>query len=212
MTTALELRDLALGYESQIASGINLIVEPGEIVAITGPSGCGKSTLLLTVLGALPALGGSVLVNDKAVTDLPIHERGIGVVFQEPLLFPHLNVLQNVAYGLRNWSSSDAQLRTSRLMELAEITELAQRSVDQLSGGQAQRVALVRALAPSPAVLLLDEPMSALDTDLRTRLGEDIRALLKTSNTAAIYVTHDLDEAARVADRVLKFVDLATWH
>ena len=206
MKPRLETRDLALGYEGQVfAEGIDLVLQPAEIVAILGPSGSGKSTLLGTIAGVVPAMGGRILVDDVDVTDVPIHRRGIGLLFQEPLLFPHLSVAGNVAYGLRRhgWAKADARRRALELLSWVDLDGYADRSVDEISGGQAQRVALARALAPEPAVLLLDEPFSALDLDLRQRLAADVARTLREQRVAALHVTHDPGEADAVADRVV---------
>jgi thiamine transport system ATP-binding protein len=206
MSPRLETRDLALGYEGTVfADGIDLELQPAEIVAILGPSGSGKSTLLGTIAGVVPAMSGRVLVDGVDVTDLPIHRRGIGLLFQEALLFPHLSVAGNVAYGLRRhgWTKADARLRALELLSWVDLDGYADRSVDEISGGQAQRVALARALAPQPAVLLLDEPFSALDLDLRQRLAADVARTLREQGVAALHVTHDPGEAAAVADRVV---------
>jgi thiamine transport system ATP-binding protein len=185
-------------------------VAPGEIVAITGASGSGKSTLLSTIAGVLPARSGRILVNDVDVTRTPIHLRGVGLVFQEPLLFPHLDVRDNVGYGLRRHGATraEADRRADELLEWVDLSGYGEQSVEELSGGQAQRVALARALAPGPAVLLLDEPFSALDIDLRQRLATEVAALLRAQRVAALHVTHDSVEAATVADRVLELAEI----
>lgn len=211
MTARLETRDLALGYEGQVfARGIDLRLAPAEIVAVLGPSGSGKSTLLGTIAGVVPAAGGTVLVDGRDVTHEPIHRRGIGLIFQEPLLFPHLSVTDNVAYGLRRhgMTRSDARARAEELLAWVDLGGYGDRRPDELSGGQAQRVALARALAPQPAVLLLDEPFSALDLDLRQRLAADVARTLREAGVAALHVTHDPQEAAAVADRVVTLAEI----
>ncbi|MHB1164694.1 MAG: ABC transporter ATP-binding protein [Candidatus Nanopelagicales bacterium] len=206
MTSRLEAVDLAIGHGTVIADGLSLAVAPAEIVAIVGPSGSGKSTLLASLTGVVPAMGGQVLVDGIDVTTWPAHRRRIGMIFQEPLLFPHLDVGDNVAYGLRRLGQGRREARGQAIEALAwvDLDGYADRPVEQLSGGQAQRVALARALAPRPAVLLLDEPFSALDADLRQRLAADVAELLRREATAAVHVTHDLGEAAAMADRVLR--------
>jgi thiamine transport system ATP-binding protein len=201
---------LTIGYPGRtVARGISLQVDPAELVAIVGPSGSGKSTLLSTIAGVLPAQGGSILLDGRDVTHRAIHERGIGLVFQEPLLFPHLSVSDNVRYGLRRQRvpQEAARRRVDELLEWLDLGGYGPRSVEELSGGQAQRVALARAMAPRPAVLLLDEPFSALDTDLRQRLAGDVAAVLRREVVSAIHVTHDLGEATAMSDRVLRFTD-----
>lgn len=211
-TPRLETRGLALGYEGQaFASGIDLQLAPAEIVAVLGPSGSGKSTLLGTIAGVVPAAGGTVLVDGRDVTHEPIHRRGIGLIFQEPLLFPHLSVSDNVAYGLRRhgMGRADARARAEELLAWVDLAGYGDRRPDELSGGQAQRVALARALAPQPAVLLLDEPFSALDLDLRQRLAADVARTLRQAGVSALHVTHDPQEAASVADRVVTLADIS---
>jgi len=207
----LETRGLALGYEGQVfARGIDLRLAPAEIVAVLGPSGSGKSTLLGTIAGVVPAAGGTVLVDGRDVTHEPIHRRGIGLIFQEPLLFPHLSVSDNVAYGLRRhgMARADARARAEELLAWVDLAGYGDRRPDELSGGQAQRVALARALAPQPAVLLLDEPFSALDLDLRQRLASDVARTLRQAGVAALHVTHDPQEATAVADRVVTLAEI----
>jgi thiamine transport system ATP-binding protein len=210
-TPRLETRDLALGYEGEVfARGIDLSLQQAEIIAILGPSGSGKSTLLGTIAGVVPAMGGTILVDGRDVTSAPIHQRGIGLVFQEPLLFAHLSVVDNVGYGLRRQGASRAQARerASDLLDWLDLGDYRDRSVDELSGGQAQRVALARALAPQPAVLLLDEPFSALDLDLRQRLADEVAQMLRHEGVAALHVTHDPSEAATVANRVVTLASI----
>lgn len=202
--TGLELRKLAIGYGAPIKSDINFTADQGEIVAITGPSGCGKSTLLQTVLGALAPLAGRVLLGERDVTALPVHLRGIGVMYQEPLLFPHLSIAENIGYGLRKWDAAARHQRVAALLELIDLGAVGA-NVKELSGGQQQRVALARALAPEPPVLLLDEPLSSLDEELRNELLPQLRTMLKQSSTTALVVTHNRAEAAELADRVLDF-------
>jgi thiamine transport system ATP-binding protein len=207
MTARLSTVGLLVGHEgAALLPAVDLDVAPREIVAVVGASGVGKSTLLATIAGILPPVGGRVRVDGIDVTDRPIHERGIGLVFQEPLLFPHLDARDNVAYGLRRLGlpRSVARAQAEDLLAWVGLAGLERRPVSTLSGGQAQRVALARAVAPEPAVLLLDEPFSALDGDLRERLATEVAALLRERGTAALHVTHDQGEAAAVADRILR--------
>lgn len=213
MTPRLQVQDLALGYEGTVFwHGIDLSVEKSEIVAILGPSGSGKSTLLSTIAGVVPAPAGRILVDGRDVTSAPIQERNVGLIFQEPLLFPHLDVGTNIAYGLRRhgWSRADATARAVELLAWLDLAGYERRRVDELSGGQAQRVALARALAPQPAVLGLDEPFSALDADLRQRLATEVAAMLREAGVAALHITHDAQEAAAIADRVIELSSLGT--
>ena len=211
MTPRLQTDGLALGYEGTVfARGIDLVLAPAEIVAVLGPSGSGKSTLLNTIAGVVPAMGGRILVDGVDITDQPIHRRGVGLIFQQPLLFPHLDVRDNVAYGLRRQGVGrvEARARADELLTWVDLGGLGDRRAQELSGGQAQRVALARALAPRPSVLLLDEPFSALDLDLRQRLATDVATTLREHDVAALHVTHDPGEAATVADRVVRLEDL----
>ena len=204
--TGLTLDGLVIGYERALVPPIDLHIASGCITAVLGASGSGKSTLLQTIAGVVPALAGRVLVDDRDITELPMHERGVGLVFQEPLLFTHLNVVDNVAYGLRRHGLTRAQARTEAadLLAWVGLAGYEHRPVRELSGGQAQRVALARALAPSPRVMLLDEPFSALDVELRTRLAAEVPALLRERGCAACYVTHDPGEAEAIADEVVR--------
>ena len=209
----LAVEDLALGYEGEVfMRGIALSVDASEIVAILGPSGSGKSTLLGEIAGVVPTPAGRVLVDGVDVTDAPIHRRGVGLIFQEPLLFPHLDVSGNIAYGLRRhgMSRTAAAVRATELLSWLGLEGYQHRRVSELSGGQAQRVALARALAPEPAVLCLDEPFSALDSDLRRRLVGDVSAMLREAGVAAVHVTHDEQEAEAIADRVIELSSLGS--
>lgn len=200
-TNGLELRDLRFGYDHDLGDSVNVTVGPGSVLAVVGPSGCGKSTLLATIAGITPARGGSILIDGRDVTEAPIQQRRVAMVFQEPLLFPNLNVRDNVGYGPRRAGASRSQARAKaeQLLEWVGLEGLGQRSVDQLSGGQAQRVSLARALAAEPRVLCLDEPFSALDAPLRARLAEDILGIIKQANIPAVHVTHDPLEAESMA-------------
>lgn len=183
---------------------VALTVAPGEVVALLGPSGCGKSSLLRAVAGLEPVAGGRVLWDGVDVGHVPVHLRGFGLMFQDGQLFAHRNVAGNVEYGLRMHGMPKAA-RRARVAELLDVVGLPgseNRSVATMSGGERQRVALARALAPQPQLLLLDEPLSALDRALRERLASDLRAALVATGTTALFVTHDHDEAFTVADRV----------
>jgi thiamine transport system ATP-binding protein len=190
---------------------VGLAVGPGEVVALLGPSGSGKSTLLQVVAGLLAPDAGRVSWAGRDLTNVAAHQRGFGLVFQDALLFPHLDVAGNVGYGLKVSGAPRARVsaRVAELLALVELDGYATRAVATLSGGEAQRVALARALAPAPRLLLLDEPFGALDRELRDRLAVDVRALLHWLGTPAVHVTHDLAEAELVGDRVLHLADLA---
>jgi thiamine transport system ATP-binding protein len=186
---------------------ISLTIATGEVVALTGRSGSGKSTLLKVIAGLVAPTSGSVEIDGSDVTAMATHQRGVGLVFQDRVLFPHLNVAQNVEFGLLQVrprpSRHDRLDRVDSLLRLVGLPGFAGRSVTNLSGGEAQRVALARALAPRPKVLLLDEPLGALDLETRSRLTTDLATLLRAEGTTALHVTHDPTEAARIADRVM---------
>lgn len=203
----LQLRELRVGYDTPLREPINATVAAGTVLGILGPSGCGKSTLLATVAGLQLPLAGSVLLGDEDITRTPVHQRHISIVFQQPMLFTHLDVVDNVAYGLRRqgWAQIPARERAEELLTWVGLEGLGQRAVDTLSGGQAQRVAIARALAPRPRALLLDEPFSALDAPLRGRLVEEVGALIRTSEIPAIHVTHDPAEAQALCGEILQW-------
>ncbi len=183
----------------------SLQVEPGEILALLGPSGCGKTTMLRIIAGLENAdAGGRVFFDNDDVTRVPIEKRSVGMVFQSYALFPNMSVRQNIAYGLKvkGVVASETNERVERLMQFCQLTRFAERNIAQLSGGQRQRVALARAVAPQPRVLLLDEPLSALDAALRDQLRNELAALLRQFSITAIFVTHDQAEAMAIADRV----------
>lgn len=204
-STALDVERLTVRYGRVSAvDDLTLSVAAGEVVALLGASGCGKSTLLRAVAGLETAVTGSVRWAGVELRDVPVHRRGFGLMFQDGQLFPHRNVASNVAFGLRMAGVDKAEQarRTAELLELVGLVGYDRREVATLSGGEQQRVALARSLAPEPRLLLLDEPLSSLDRTLRERLGADLRDILTTTGTTALYVTHDQDEAFTVADRV----------
>lgn len=186
---------------------VSLHVEAGEIVVLLGASGSGKSSLLRGIAGLEPLSSGRVCWDSVDITDTPTHQRGFGMMFQDAQLFPTRTVAGNVAYGLHTWSPSRRREQVERMLDLVGLAGYGSRRVDELSGGQAQRVALARSLAPNPRVLLLDEPLSALDRALRESLADEVARSLRATNTTAIYVTHDHDEAFRVADRLAVMAD-----
>lgn len=201
----LDVRDVTVSFDGSIVlDGVNLHVAAGEVVALLGPSGSGKSTLLRVVAGLITPDRGSVVVNGIDVTAMPTHRRSVGMVFQNEHLFPHLSVGGNIGFGLRV-AGIGTRARTEKVDELLDLVGLhgfASRRIDNLSGGEAKRVALARSLAPAPKVLLLDEPLTGLDRDLHDRLVQDVSEILKRSATTAVWVTHDQDEAAEVAQRI----------
>jgi thiamine transport system ATP-binding protein len=214
MTAAgLDIRHVRVVYGDRvILDDVSLCVARGEIVAVLGPSGSGKSTLLRVIAGLVRPVSGNVLIDDVDVTATPTHRRGVGLVFQNNMLFPHLDVGDNVAYGLRiaGVPAAERRERVARLLGLVGLAAHAQRDPSTLSGGEAARVAVARSLAPEPRVLLLDEPLSGLDHDLRYALADDLRRVIRDAATTAIVVTHDPVEAQRIADRVVRLAELTS--
>ncbi len=206
----LQIRHLSKRFgETEAVVDVSFGVAPQEIVAILGPSGCGKSTVLHMIAGLEAPDRGQVLWDGEPLAPIPPHERGFGLMFQEFALFPHMNVEDNVAFGLRMQKMTSAQIR-QRLAEVLELVGLRgfeTREVDRLSGGERQRVALARALAPKPRLLMLDEPLGALDRTLKERLMLELPQILRATRQTAVYVTHDQEEAFAVADRVVVMDD-----
>jgi putative spermidine/putrescine transport system ATP-binding protein len=208
MTVAIRLEGCVKTFAdgTRALERLDLDVASGETLAVLGPSGCGKTTALRLIAGLdFPDPGGRVFFDDEDVTDLPIEKRNVGMVFQSYALFPNMDVAQNVAYGLkvRGEPAPKIAARVGEMLAMTGLRDLAGRRIDQLSGGQRQRVALARAIAPSPRILLLDEPLTALDAKLRDRLRAEIDALLRAVGITAIYVTHDQAEAMALGDRVV---------
>ncbi len=181
---------------------VSLDVPAGAIAALLGPSGCGKTTLLRIVAGLEPADSGTVRVAGEPVDGVPPHLRGFGLMFQDYALFPHLDVAGNVAFGLRGLARAERERRVAELLELVGLRGYGSRRVYDLSGGERQRVALARALAPRPRLLMLDEPLAALDRTLRERLQDELRSILRAVGVTTLYVTHDQEEAFALADVV----------
>ena len=199
----LSVRGLAVAYgDLRAVDGVDLDVAAGEIVALLGASGSGKSSLLRAVAGLEDVAGGEVAWDGRSMVRVPVHKRGFGLMFQDGQLFEHRDVGSNIAYGLTDLPRAQRGERVREMLELVGLPGFERRRVTTLSGGQAQRVALARALAPEPRLLLLDEPLSALDRALREQLATDVRTILRRGGTTALYVTHDQDEAMTVADRV----------
>lgn len=190
---------------TQALKPTSLVVEPGEVMALLGPSGCGKTTLLRLVAGLeVPDAGGSLHFGDADVTGLPVEQRGIGMVFQHYALFPHLSVAANIGYGLkvRGVPADQQRRRVGEMVDLVRLQGLEHKRPAELSGGQRQRVALARAVAVRPRVLLLDEPLTALDAKLKESLRSELAALLRQLHITALHVTHDQHEALAIADRL----------
>jgi ABC-type Fe3+/spermidine/putrescine transport system ATPase subunit len=203
--SVLRAHDLVIGYETPLTDALNFSVGPGEILVVVGESGCGKSTLLSTLAGVTAPLSGEIFLGDQNLHGVPIYRRHIGLVFQDPLLFPHLSLLDNIGYSLRAGGASKnvSRARATELLEWVGLSEVAGQRTWQLSGGQAGRVALARAIAAKPSVLLLDEPYSALDSTTRLRLLADVKNLVTREGIPTIHVTHDEDEAQMLATRTL---------
>jgi len=207
MNNLLEIRSLSCGYDNKvIVEQLELALEPGEIACLLGPSGCGKTTVLRAIAGFNSILAGVIEKNQQEISSVkytvPPEQRGIGVVFQDYALFPHLSVFDNIAFGLNRLGRAEKRARVQELLKLVELPDISERFPHELSGGQQQRVALARALAPKPTLLLMDEPFSNLDTDLRRQLALEVRSILKAQNIAAIMVTHDQEEAFAISDKV----------
>jgi iron(III) transport system ATP-binding protein len=211
--TLLSIKQLEIDYPSRdgngrvtAVKGLNLDLEQGEIGCLLGSSGCGKSTVLRAICGFEPIKGGQILLRDKIVSSNSIHippsQRRVGMVFQEFALFPHLNVLDNIAFGLQDLPNQQRSIVALEWLKRVALSDKADAYPHELSGGQQQRVALARAMAPGPDLILLDEPFSSLDIELRERLAGEMRDILKANNITALLVTHDQYEAFAIADKI----------
>ncbi|MEJ7137134.1 ABC transporter ATP-binding protein [Amphibiibacter pelophylacis] len=200
----LNLESLTIRYGSAppAVQGVSLALGAGRIAALIGPSGCGKTSLLRAVAGLVPVAEGRIRVAGTDVSGVAPEQRQVGMMFQDYALFPHLRVDQNIAFGLHRRTRAERERRVAQMLEMTGLADLAREPIHQLSGGQQQRVALARALAPQPRVMLLDEPFSALDVELRERLAHEVRQILRQSQTTTLLVTHDQSEAFALADEV----------
>lgn len=212
MSARLELDNLSHRYgrgADAALSGLSLAVEPGELVAFLGPSGCGKTTALKVISGLLSPSGGDVRVDGRSILPVPPEKRGAAMVFQKPLLFPHMSVESNVGFGLkmRGVSREDAGRRVVSALRQVRMDGFADRKPGEISGGQQQRVALARALVTEPHLLLLDEPLSALDANLREGMRELVKEVQTTGGYTTVFVTHDQEEAVVLADRIALIFD-----
>lgn len=200
----LELRNVNKSYDGvTVLKDISLEIGEGEIVSILGPSGCGKTTLLNLILGITDADSGQILFQGKDLTHVPMEQRGFNIVFQDYALFPNLNVYKNITYGLRNKPGISSRQEVEELIDLLGLREHLTKKIDQLSGGQKQRAALARTMVMKPRILLLDEPLSALDGVIKESIKAKIRQIAREYRLTTIIVTHDPEEALTLSDKVL---------
>ena len=208
----LDVTDVEVRFgDRAVIDALSLHVDDREVVAILGPSGAGKSTLLRVIAGLLRPDSGVVTLDGVDITDTPAHLRNIGMMFQDEQLFPHLDVAANIAFGprMQRWPSAAVAERVDELLSLVGLGGFGSRRVDRLSGGEKKRVALARSLAPRPAVLLLDEPLTGLDRELHDRLITELADVLRVTETTTVLVTHDADEAAALATTVMQWSELS---
>ena len=185
----------------------SIAINKGEIVAILGESGSGKSTVLRLICGLESPIKGIIRINNTTIIDdntfVPPEKRGVGMVFQDYALFPHMTVAQNIKFGLKKISNKDKNKRLKEVLDLVSLEQYEERYPYELSGGQQQRVALARALAPEPELILLDEPFSNLDANLRFKIREELKSIIKRTGTTSIFVTHDIEDARNIADKII---------
>ena len=204
----LELKNIKKSYDGvTVLKNIDLTISDGEIVSILGPSGCGKTTLLNLILGLTDADSGKIIFDGQDITNVPMEKRGFNIVFQDYALFPNLNVMQNITYGLKNTPNISTQEEVNELIELLGLKPHLNKKIDQLSDGQKQRVALARTMVMKPKILLLDEPLSALDgvikESIKESIKEKIKQIARDYHLTTIIVTHDPEEALTLSDKVL---------
>ncbi len=207
MAEQLRVSNVDISYgDFKAVRGAELALAPGEIGCLLGPSGCGKTTLLRSIAGFEPVTAGEIRLHDRVLSSpagsIPPEQRRVGMVFQDFALFPHLDVRRNIGFGLSGLGQEEQNVRIDELLQLVDLADHGHAYPHELSGGQQQRVALARALAPSPEILLLDEPFSSLDSELREQLAAEVGELLRQTGTTAILVTHDRHEAFAMADRI----------
>ncbi|MGB5822947.1 MAG: ABC transporter ATP-binding protein [Proteocatella sp.] len=205
-----EIKDLSFRYKNSKVDnlkGLDISIEKGEILGILGESGSGKSTVLRILSGLEVASGGSIEIGKDVIfnenTWVPPEKRGIGMVFQDYALFPHMTVAKNIMFGLTKMSKGEKQSKMLEILELVGLTDHKHKYPHELSGGQQQRVAIARAIAPSPSILLLDEPFSNLDANLQEQIRDDLNSILKKANITSILVTHDKEDVKTIADKVV---------
>jgi len=204
--TIISLSNIAVSFDGEaVLQDFNLSIEDGEFVTLLGPSGCGKTTTLRIIGGFVRQDSGDVFFNGKAINDLPPHKREVNTIFQKYALFPHLNVYNNIAFGMRVHGKSDREIRSKvgEMLEMVNLIGFEHRNVDRLSGGQQQRVAIARALANEPKVLLLDEPLGALDLKLRKDMQVELKKIQQQTGITFLFVTHDQEEALSMSDQVV---------
>lgn len=207
----LEVVDVSVRFgDRSVLDTVSLDIDAGEVVALLGPSGSGKSTLLRVIAGIVAPDSGRIVLDGTDITSVPTHRRAIGMVFQDEQLFPHLDVAANIEFGLRmaNVDAGSRRTRRDELLDTVGLSGFGQRRIDDLSGGERKRVALARTLAPAPRLILLDEPLTGLDRELHDRLAGEVAAILRTSGSTALWVTHDPAEAESVATRTVQLADL----
>jgi spermidine/putrescine ABC transporter ATP-binding subunit len=204
--SAVELKQVTLGYGDFIAvKSVDLAIEKGSFVTLLGPSGCGKTTILRAIAGLVTPHSGEIIIKGRRVNDVPIHKRNIGLVFQNYALFPHKTIFDNVGFGLkyRNVDRPTIARRVKRALDIVQLPGVEQKLPSELSGGQQQRIALARAIVIEPDVLLLDEPLSALDANLREEMRTELKAIQREVGITTVFVTHDQEEALAMSDRVV---------
>jgi len=204
VTNLLELKNISKSYKNkQVLVDINVTIESGEIISLLGPSGCGKTTLLNIILGLAEQTGGQLIYNGQDISKQSMQERGFNIVFQDFALFPHLNAYDNIVYGLKNKNSQMSKEDVQEYIDFLELTPHLHKKIHELSGGQKQRVSIARTLVMQPKILLLDEPLSALDGVIKESIKERIKSIAREFNLTTIIVTHDPEEALTLSDKVL---------